>query len=50
VRSMEHDRDIRKQLEGLLKKVKIDLTSNNGDLVAIKKAILRILPQLSKDT
>ncbi|GJY60915.1 hypothetical protein Tco_0461572 [Tanacetum coccineum] len=30
VRSMEHDRDIRKQLEGLLKRVKIDLTSSNG--------------------
>ncbi|GJY62728.1 peptidase S10, serine carboxypeptidase, alpha/beta hydrolase fold protein, partial [Tanacetum coccineum] len=40
VRSMKLSRDIRKQLEGLLNRVEIDLTSTNGDLVAIKKAII----------
>ena len=37
---MERARDIRKQLEGVLKIVEIDLTSSNGDLVAINKAIV----------
>ncbi|ONK64758.1 uncharacterized protein A4U43_C07F29560 [Asparagus officinalis] len=39
VRSMKRARDIRDQLEGLLERVEIELTSNPGDLDAIKKAI-----------
>lgn len=36
---MKRARDIRDQLEGLLERVEIELTSNPGDLEAIKKAI-----------
>ncbi|KAI3726854.1 hypothetical protein L1987_66660 [Smallanthus sonchifolius] len=39
VRSMKRARDIRDQLEGLLERVEIELTSNPGDLEAIKKSI-----------
>ncbi|KAJ4838247.1 Pre-mRNA-splicing factor ATP-dependent RNA helicase DEAH1 [Turnera subulata] len=39
VRSMKRARDIRDQLEGLLEKVGIELTSNPNDLDAIKKCI-----------
>ncbi|KAL3513087.1 hypothetical protein ACH5RR_025804 [Cinchona calisaya] len=39
VRSMKRARDIRDQLEGLLERVEIELTSNTNDLEAIKKAI-----------
>ncbi|PIN17313.1 mRNA splicing factor ATP-dependent RNA helicase [Handroanthus impetiginosus] len=39
VRSMKRARDIRDQLEGLLERVEIELTSNPNDLDAIKKAI-----------
>ncbi|KAK3028026.1 hypothetical protein RJ639_038747 [Escallonia herrerae] len=39
VRSMKRARDIRDQLEGLLERVEIELTSNFNDLEAIKKAI-----------
>nr|XP_043614426.1 pre-mRNA-splicing factor ATP-dependent RNA helicase DEAH1-like [Erigeron canadensis] len=39
VRSMKRARDIRDQLEGLLERVEIELTSNPGDLEGIKKAI-----------
>ncbi|KAI3773381.1 hypothetical protein L1987_47908 [Smallanthus sonchifolius] len=39
VRSMKRGRDIRDQLEGLLERVEIELTSNPGDLEAIKKSI-----------
>lgn len=36
---MKRARDIRDQLEGLLERVEIELTSNSNDLDAIKKAI-----------
>ncbi|PKU88031.1 putative pre-mRNA-splicing factor ATP-dependent RNA helicase [Dendrobium catenatum] len=36
---MKRARDIRDQLEGLLKKVKIEIVSNSSNLDAIKKAI-----------
>lgn len=39
VRSMKRARDIRDQLEGLLERVEIEVTSNDNDLEAIKKAI-----------
>ncbi|XP_020096072.1 pre-mRNA-splicing factor ATP-dependent RNA helicase DEAH1-like isoform X2 [Ananas comosus] len=39
VRSMKRARDIRDQLEGLLERVEIELTSNGNDLDTIKKAI-----------
>ncbi|OMO84112.1 hypothetical protein COLO4_22215 [Corchorus olitorius] len=39
VRSMKRARDIRDQLEGLLERVEIELTSSESDLEAIKKAI-----------
>ncbi|XP_052179682.1 pre-mRNA-splicing factor ATP-dependent RNA helicase DEAH1-like isoform X2 [Diospyros lotus] len=39
VRSMKRARDIRDQLEGLLERVEIELTSNTNDLEAIKKSI-----------
>ncbi|KAK6920957.1 Helicase-associated domain, partial [Dillenia turbinata] len=39
VRSMKRARDIRDQLEGLLERVEIELTSSVNDLDAIKKAI-----------
>ncbi|KAL7192227.1 hypothetical protein ACSBR2_024134 [Camellia fascicularis] len=39
VRSMKRARDIRDQLEGLLERVEIELTSNSNDLEGIKKAI-----------
>ncbi|XP_030938377.1 pre-mRNA-splicing factor ATP-dependent RNA helicase DEAH1-like isoform X1 [Quercus lobata] len=39
VRSMKRARDIRDQLEGLLERVEIELTSNASDLEPIKKAI-----------
>ncbi|KAL8456409.1 hypothetical protein ACS0TY_034569 [Phlomoides rotata] len=39
VRSMKRARDIRDQLEGLLERVEIELSSNSNDLDAIKKAI-----------
>ncbi|KAK1362878.1 RNA helicase [Heracleum sosnowskyi] len=39
VKSMKRARDIRDQLEGLLERVEIELTSNPGDLEAIQKAI-----------
>uniref|UniRef100_A0A2P2LWH7 RNA helicase n=2 Tax=Rhizophora mucronata TaxID=61149 RepID=A0A2P2LWH7_RHIMU len=39
VRSMKRARDIRDQLEGLLERVEIELTSNPNDLDAIKKSI-----------
>ncbi|KAJ7978712.1 ATP-dependent RNA helicase [Quillaja saponaria] len=39
VRSMKRARDIRDQLEGLLERVEIELTSNSNDLEAIKKSI-----------
>ncbi|XP_020082308.1 pre-mRNA-splicing factor ATP-dependent RNA helicase DEAH1-like isoform X1 [Ananas comosus] len=39
VRSMKRARDIRDQLEGLLERVEIELTSNANDLDTIKKAI-----------
>lgn len=40
VRSMKRARDIRDQLEGLLERVEIELTSNLNDLDAIKKSII----------
>ncbi|KAK9226303.1 hypothetical protein WN943_011350 [Citrus x changshan-huyou] len=39
IRSMKRARDIRDQLEGLLARVEIEITSNLNDLDAIKKAI-----------
>ncbi|KAM3703499.1 hypothetical protein ACB098_04G099500 [Castanea mollissima] len=39
VRSMKRARDIRDQLEGLLERVEIEVTSNASDLEPIKKAI-----------
>ena len=39
VRNMKRARDIRDQLEGLLERVEIELTSNPTDLEAVKKAI-----------
>ncbi|BFG39791.1 hypothetical protein CerSpe_260660 [Prunus speciosa] len=39
VRSMKRARDIRDQLERLLERVEIEITSNPADLVSIKKAI-----------
>ncbi|KAF5934132.1 hypothetical protein HYC85_030303 [Camellia sinensis] len=39
VRSTKRARDIRDQLEGLLERVEIELTSNSNDLEGIKKAI-----------
>ncbi|KAL8529450.1 hypothetical protein ACS0TY_006761 [Phlomoides rotata] len=39
VRSMKRARDIRDQLEGLLERVEIELSSNSNDLDTIKKAI-----------
>ncbi|KAF0900638.1 hypothetical protein E2562_033521 [Oryza meyeriana var. granulata] len=39
VRSMKRARDIRDQLEGLLERVEIEISSNTSDLDAIKKAI-----------
>jgi hypothetical protein len=36
---MKRARDIRDQLEGLLERVEIEVTSNDNDLEAIKKAI-----------
>ncbi|KAL4384317.1 hypothetical protein GQ457_15G006130 [Hibiscus cannabinus] len=39
VRSMKRARDIRDQLEGLLERVEIEVTSSPNDLEAIKKAI-----------
>ncbi|CAK9147995.1 unnamed protein product [Ilex paraguariensis] len=39
VRSMKRARDIRDQLEGLLERVEIELTSNDNDLEAVKKSI-----------
>lgn len=39
VRSMKRARDIRDQLEGLLERVEIEVTSNPNDLEAIKKVI-----------
>ncbi|XP_038688523.1 pre-mRNA-splicing factor ATP-dependent RNA helicase DEAH1 [Tripterygium wilfordii] len=39
VRSMKRARDIRDQLEGLLERVEIELSSNTNDLEAIKKSI-----------
>ena len=36
---MKRARDIRDQLEGLLERVEIELTSNTNDLEAIKKSI-----------
>ncbi|XP_027123535.1 pre-mRNA-splicing factor ATP-dependent RNA helicase DEAH1 [Coffea arabica] len=39
VRSMKRARDIRDQLEGLLERVEIEVTSNVNDLETIKKAI-----------
>ena len=36
---MKRARDIRDQLEGLLERVEIELTSNSNDLEGIKKAI-----------
>ncbi|XP_054805559.1 pre-mRNA-splicing factor ATP-dependent RNA helicase DEAH1-like isoform X4 [Prosopis cineraria] len=39
VRSMKRARDIRDQLAGLLERVEIELTSNEGDPDAIKKSI-----------
>ncbi|KAL0540518.1 hypothetical protein IC582_020526 [Cucumis melo] len=47
VRSMKRARDIRYQLEGLLEKFEIKLTSNLNDLDAIKKTIIaRFFPTL----
>ncbi|KAL5231001.1 hypothetical protein ABZP36_029777 [Zizania latifolia] len=39
VRSMKRARDIRDQLEGLMERVEIEISSNASDLDAIKKAI-----------
>ncbi|KAI3899826.1 hypothetical protein MKW92_006592 [Papaver armeniacum] len=39
VKSMKRARDIRDQLEGLLERVEIELTSNSNDLEPVKKAI-----------
>ncbi|KAI3987756.1 hypothetical protein MKX01_028490 [Papaver californicum] len=39
VRSMKRARDIRDQLEGLLERVEIELTSESNDLEPVKKAI-----------
>ncbi|XP_062168668.1 pre-mRNA-splicing factor ATP-dependent RNA helicase DEAH1-like [Alnus glutinosa] len=39
VRSMKRARDVRDQLEGLLERVEIELTSDPNDIDAIKKAI-----------
>ena len=36
---MKRARDVRDQLEGLLERVEIELTSNPNDLDAIKKSI-----------
>ncbi|KAL6962363.1 putative pre-mRNA-splicing factor ATP-dependent RNA helicase dhx16 [Sarracenia purpurea var. burkii] len=43
VRSMKRARDIRDQLEGLLERVEIELTSNSNDVDRIKKAITAVL-------
>ncbi|KAA0039296.1 pre-mRNA-splicing factor ATP-dependent RNA helicase DEAH1 [Cucumis melo var. makuwa] len=49
VRSMKRARDIRYQLEGLLEKFEIKLTSNLNDLDAIKKTIIaRFFPHSAK--
>uniref|UniRef100_A0A6N2LMF8 DEAD-box helicase OB fold domain-containing protein n=1 Tax=Salix viminalis TaxID=40686 RepID=A0A6N2LMF8_SALVM len=39
VRSMKRARDVRDQLEGLLERVEIELSSNPNDLDVIKKSI-----------
>lgn len=39
VRSMKRARDIRDQLEGLLERVEIEISTNLNDLDAIKKSI-----------
>ncbi|KAI9079448.1 hypothetical protein K1719_038530 [Acacia pycnantha] len=39
VRSMKQARDIRDQLAGLLERVEIEMTTNEGDLDALKKSI-----------
>ncbi|XP_005090962.1 pre-mRNA-splicing factor ATP-dependent RNA helicase DHX16 [Aplysia californica] len=38
-RSMKRARDVRDQLEGLLERVEIEVTSNQNDTVAIRKAV-----------
>lgn len=38
-RSMKRARDVRDQLEGLMERVEIDITSNPGDIIGIRKAI-----------
>uniref|UniRef100_A0A8C0G8A6 Activating signal cointegrator 1 complex subunit 3 n=1 Tax=Chelonoidis abingdonii TaxID=106734 RepID=A0A8C0G8A6_CHEAB len=38
-RSMRRARDVREQLEGLMERIEVDLTSSEGDYVPIRKAI-----------
>ena len=39
LRSMKRARDVRDQLEGLMERVEIDLTSNLHDSIAIRKVL-----------
>ena len=43
---MKRARDVRDQLEGLMERVEIELTSNLYDIVAIQKVVLRVTTQL----
>ncbi|XP_025072805.1 pre-mRNA-splicing factor ATP-dependent RNA helicase DHX16 [Alligator sinensis] len=38
-RSMKRARDVREQLEGLMERIEVDITSSEGDYVPIRKAI-----------
>ena len=43
---MKRARDVRDQLEGLMERVEIELTSNLHDLVAMQKVVRTVTTQL----
>lgn len=43
-RSMKRARDVREQLEGLMERIEVDITSSEGDYVPIRKVNLALHP------
>ena len=43
---MKRARDVRDQLEGLMERVEIELTSNPHDNIAIRKVVSRLLREI----
>lgn len=49
-RSMKRARDVREQLEGLVERVEIEMTSNPHEALAIKKVLIEASPKSSSSS